>query len=47
MKSLKIADDVHNLLKKYCKERDLKINSWVESLIKNKIKDDKRKTLYS
>lgn len=44
MKSLKITDEVHELLKKYCKENNLKINSWVESIIKNKIKNDKRKT---
>jgi len=44
MKSLKITDEVHELLKNYCKEYNLKINSWVESIIKNQIKNDKRKT---
>lgn len=43
MKTLKINDDIHEILKKYCKENNLKINSWIESLIKNKIENDKRK----
>jgi len=44
MKSLKINDEIHNILKNFCKENNLKINSWVESLIKKEIKNDKRKT---
>jgi len=43
MKSLKISDETHEELKKFCKEKDLKINAWIETIIKNKIKDDKRK----
>lgn len=44
MKSLKISDETHELLKKFCKENDLKINAWIETIIKNKIKNDKGKT---
>ena len=43
MKTLKITDETHEILKKYCKDNNLKINSWIESLIKNKIKNDKGK----
>lgn len=43
MKSLKISNETHDILKKYCKINNLKISSWVEELIKNKIKNDKRK----
>lgn len=43
MKSLKITEKTHNLLKLYCNENSLKMNLFVENLIKNKIENDKRK----
>lgn len=43
MKSLKISDELHSELKNYCKENAFKINSLVEILIKNRLKNDKRK----
>lgn len=43
IKSLKISKETHNILKIYCTKNSLKMNLWVENLIKNKIKNDKRK----
>jgi len=43
MKSLKITEKTHNILKLYCNENSLKMNLFVENLIKNKIENDKRK----
>lgn len=39
-KSIKITEKTHELLKNYCKNNNLKLNSWVESLIKNKLEKE-------
>lgn len=38
MKTLKISNELHEKLKEYCKHRNLKMNLWVETLIKNNVK---------
>lgn len=38
MKTLKISKDVHKKLKDYCKNNNLKMNLWVENIIKNNLK---------
>jgi predicted HicB family RNase H-like nuclease len=42
IKNLKISVEVHSLLKKYCDQKGLKINKFVEKLIEEncKIKKD-------
>lgn len=36
-KTIKIDTDTHDKLKKYCKKHNLKLNSWVNSLIFSQI----------
>jgi len=36
-KSIKITEKTHKILKDFCKKNNLKINSWVESLILEKM----------
>jgi hypothetical protein len=38
MKTLKITEDTHTKLKIYCAKNKLKINEWVENLIKLNLK---------
>lgn len=42
MKNLKISKNTHKLLKTYCNKNLLKINEWVDKLIKNTIKNAKK-----
>ena len=42
MKTLKISEETHTKLKIYCAKNKLKINEWVDILIKNNIKDAKK-----
>ena len=37
LKNLKIDEKIHNELKNYTMENTLKLNEWVEKLIKNKL----------
>jgi hypothetical protein len=41
IKNLKIDKDVHNVLKKYCDKRGLKMYKFLESLILEKCKEKK------
>jgi hypothetical protein len=41
IKNLKIDKDVHDVLKKYCDKRGLKMYKFLESLILEKCKDKK------
>tara|TARA_R110000824_G_scaffold332059_2_gene518682 strand:+ start:3198 stop:3365 length:168 start_codon:yes stop_codon:yes gene_type:complete len=41
IKNLKISVESHSLLKKYCKEKGLKMFAFVETLIKDKCKSKK------
>jgi hypothetical protein len=41
IKNIKISEDSHNLLKKYCDEKGLKIYKFLESLIKETCKQNK------
>lgn len=41
IKNLKISKDVHDVLKKYCDKRGLKIYKFLEKLILEKCKDSK------
>lgn len=41
IKNLKIDKDVHDVLKKYCDKRGLKIYKFLESIILEKCKDKK------
>ena len=42
MKSLKITEETHKELKSYCKKNSLKMNLYVENLIKKTLYCDKR-----
>lgn len=46
MKTIKISDYTHSVLKKYCKENSLKLNDWVDKFLLNnmeKIDEEKIK----
>ena len=35
MKTFKISDELHSFLKKYCKDNNLKMGRWVESIVED------------
>jgi len=35
MKTFKITEELHSVLKKYCKDNNLKMGGWVENIIKD------------
>ena len=37
LKNLKISDELHKEIKIYCAKEGLKINQWVEKILKEKI----------
>ena len=39
MKTLKISDELHTIIKSFCKEEGFKLNIWVEKQLKEKIKE--------
>lgn len=43
-KTLKITEETHSLLRKYCQIHSLKINDWVDKLIKSNIDTHAKKT---
>ena len=40
MKSLKIEDQLHIFLKKYCKKNHLKMGHWIESILLDYLKNN-------
>jgi len=42
MKNLKISEDTHTKLKIYCAKNKLKLNVWVDELIRKKIEKDEK-----
>jgi predicted HicB family RNase H-like nuclease len=40
MKTLKITEETHKMLKLFCVKNDLKMNDWVEQLIITNIEDE-------
>ena len=42
IKNLKIDEDVHNVLKKYCDKRGIKMYKFLENLILEKCKEEKK-----
>jgi hypothetical protein len=38
-KTIKISEVVHAQVKKYCENNDLKLSKWIESVLKQKIKE--------
>jgi len=38
MKTLKIDEELHTILKKYSKDNTLKLNEWVENIIRKEFK---------
>jgi len=49
MKTIKISKEIHNILKDYCKENNLKLGHWIEFILKeytkNNINYDKGKNI--
>ena len=39
MKTLKISDELHCDIKKYCNDNGLKLNNWVERQLELKLKE--------
>lgn len=39
-KNLKITEEVHSIIKKYCDENHLKISDWASSVLLKKIEED-------
>jgi predicted HicB family RNase H-like nuclease len=39
MKTLKISDELHTIIKLFCEREGLKLNNWVEKQLKEKIKE--------
>ena len=40
MKTIKITDEAHKVMKEYCKENHLKMLYWASDVLKEKIEDE-------
>ena len=40
LKTIKVSEEMHKIIKIYCANNDLKVIDFIESLVKNKIKND-------
>lgn len=42
-KAFLVTDDTHSIVKHYCKQNNIKINMWVDNILKNYLNNNKIK----